>query len=334
MILVTGATGHIGNVLTRKLLQKGHQVRAFVTPGDDETPIQGLEIEVAYGDVTDLESVRRAMPGAKDVFHLAAIITILPGRQPQVVRVNVDGTCNMLQAAQEAGLHRFVYTSSIHALQRAPHGTVIDESLPYDPDNHYGEYDRSKARATLAVMEAARSGLDTVVLCPTGVVGPYDYRVSSLTASFLSSARQEPQTIVQGSAYDFVDVNDVADGIIAAYEKGRSGENYILSGECMASDVLHQTIGQVMGQPAKIKYLPLGQARILAHIMGAYSRLTKSVPVFTPYALEVLLSNSNISHAKATRELGYHPRPLRQSIAETIAWFRENRHQFPNLNIP
>jgi dihydroflavonol-4-reductase len=334
MILMTGVTGHIGTVLVRKLLEKGLKVRALVLPGDDETPVKGLDLEIVYGDVTDLESIRRAMSGVQHVFHLAAVITILPGRQPHVYRVNVDGTRNMLQAAREAGIRRFVYTSSIHAIKRIPHGRVIDESLPYDPDNSYGEYDRSKAQATLAVLEAARNGLDAVILCPTGVIGPYDYRISSMTASILNTVRGETPTIIKGSAYDFVDVRDVADGILAAWEKGRTGESYLLSGGCVRGEEIQTTVGEAVGKHVKINYLPLGPARVLAFLMAWYSRLTGTTPVFTPYALEVLLSNADISHAKATRELGYNPRPPRQSIIETVKWFCANRDQFPRLKLP
>jgi dihydroflavonol-4-reductase len=334
MILVTGATGHIGNVLVRQLLEKGHAVRAFVLTGSDETALQGLDVDIAYGDVRDLASVRQAMHGVEAVFHLAAIITILPGSQPDVYRVNLDGTRHVLQAAQEAGVRRLVYTSSIHAIQRIPHGRVIDESLPFDPNTSYGEYDRSKAQATLAVIEAAHKGLDAVVVCPTGVIGPFDYGISSMTASLLNTVRDGAATVIRNSAYDFADVRDVAAGLIAAWERGRTGESYILSGGYLSGEELHLTVGEATGRPTKINYLPTGVARVVAFVMGVYCRITGTVPVLTPYALEVLLSNPRVSHAKATRELGYNPRPPRQAILELVAWYRANRALFPALKIP
>jgi dihydroflavonol-4-reductase len=323
MILVTGATGHIGNVLVRELLGQAEKVRALVVPNDDLTCIKGLDVEIVEGDVLDLESVSRACKGVTDVFHLAAIITIMPGKNERVQRVNVDGTKNVLKAAYEAGVRRFIYTSTIHALKRVPDG-IIDESVPFDPDNPVGTYDRSKAQATLAVLDAVKRGLDAVVACPTGVIGPCDYRVSSMTQSILSCARGETQTYIEGAAYDFVDVRDVVAGLLVAWKKGRTGESYILSGARIPSHEMHQMIQKITSLPFKENILPQAQARVIASLMAFSYRFSRATPRFTPYALEVLISNSNFSHAKATRELGYQPRPPEQSFADTISWHKKH----------
>jgi dihydroflavonol-4-reductase len=138
MNLVTGATGHIGNVVVRQLLEKGEKVRALILRGEDLTPLRGLNVETVVGDVLDPESLKTALDGIQRVFHLAGIISILPGRNELVRRVNVDGTLNIVHAAIQAGVRRLVYTSSIHAITRAPHGLKIDESLPYYPYNPVG----------------------------------------------------------------------------------------------------------------------------------------------------------------------------------------------------
>src|SRR5512136_2416534 len=131
MILVTGATGHIGNVLVRKLLDRGERVRALIWRGEDTTPLQGLPVEQVEGDVLDPASLDIAMRGIRTVYHLAGIISIMPGRDPIVWRVNVEGTRNVLAAARKAHVRRLVYTSSIHAIKRAPHGVTMDESLGF-----------------------------------------------------------------------------------------------------------------------------------------------------------------------------------------------------------
>jgi len=324
MILVTGAAGHIGNVLVRKLLTGGEKVRALILRGEDTTSLTGLEIERVEGDVLDPGSLDRAMQGVETAYHLAGIISIMPGKIPLVWKVNVEGTRNVIAAARRAQVRRLVYTSSIHAIKRIPHGKEMDESLGFDSDNPYGEYDRSKAAASLEVQDAAKTDLDTVLVCPTGVIGPYDFRGSELGEVIRGAAFARPMFYVEG-AYDFVDVRDVADGLIAANHKGRRGEAYLLGGNKASVCDLIRTVREVTGKPfARIK-VPFSLAEFAARYTVWYYQRTQSKPRITPYSLEVLKSNSDISHAKASRELGYRPRPLLETIADTVRWFFENR---------
>jgi dihydroflavonol-4-reductase len=324
MNLVTGATGHIGNVLVRKLLDAGQSVRTLILPGEDTIPLQGLPVEQVPGDVLDPPSLQRAMRGVSRVFHLAGIISILPGKNPLLRRVNVEGTQNVLAEAKRSGVERLIYTSSIHAIQRVPQGIRIDERLPFDPNNPVGEYDRSKAEATLAVIEAARQGLDTVILCPTGVVGPNDYRRSELGQLIEDCVYEKPQFYVDG-AYDFVDVRDVADGILQAAEKGRSGETYILSGEKISVRRIIDLLWEMTGRRFVRIHIPFSVARLAARFTPIIYIRRKIKPRFTSYSLATLRSNSEISHEKATRELGYHPRLLMETLADTVEWFRNNK---------
>jgi dihydroflavonol-4-reductase len=319
MWLVTGATGHIGNVLVRKLLERGEKVRALILPGESRESIQGLNVEAVEGDVLDLDSLFEPFRGVRGIFHLAGVISIMPGSNEFVRKVNVDGTRNVIHAAMEAGIQKLVYTSSIHAIKRIENG-VIDEALPYDPDNPYGAYDRSKAQATLEVQQAAQAGLEAVIVCPTGVIGPYDFRGSIMGDVIRTAAEKKPTLYVDG-AYDFVDVRDVASGLIAAAENGKRGESYILSGQRMSVRYLLETVREITGQGFMLMKMPFEFAKWAAQFTPRYYQLTKTSPRFTSYSLEVLRSNSNISHAKATRELGYRPRSLYESIADSVKWF-------------
>lgn len=323
MWLVTGATGHIGNVLVSKLLKRGEKVRALVMPNESRDPLNGLDVEAVEGDVLDLDSVFASLRGIRGIFHLAGVISIMPGANPFVRKVNVDGTKNILRAAKETGVDKVVYTSSIHAIQRVEDG-VIDETLPYDADNPYGAYDRSKAEATLEVLEAARAGLEAVVACPTGVIGPYDYRGSMMGSVIHDAAAAKPSLYVDG-AYDFVDVRDVADGLISAAKHGKRGESYILSGNKISVRYLLETIREITGRGFFQMKIPFDLAKFAALFTPMYYRLAHATPRLTPYSLEVLKSNSNISHAKATRELDYKPRLIYQSISDTVKWFLENK---------
>jgi dihydroflavonol-4-reductase len=323
MWLVTGATGHIGNVLVRELLRRGEKVRVLILPGECRAPLDGLDVEAVEGDVLDIDSLLAAMRGVKGVFHLAGIISIMPGADELVRRVNIEGTKNILRVAKELKVDRLVYTSSIHAIKRAQEG-VIDETLPYDPNNPYGEYDRAKAKATLEVEKAARAGLEAVIACPTGVIGPYDFRGSLMGDVIRTAAERKPTFYVDG-AYDFVDVRDVVSGLIAAAEKGRRGESYILSGQKISVRYLLETIREITGKYFFKMKVQFDLAAFAALFTPMYYSVAKTSPRFTPYSLEVLRSNSNISHAKATHELGYQPRPLYESIRDAVKWFLEKK---------
>lgn len=324
MWLVTGATGHVGNVLVRKLLERGEAVRALILPGESREPISGLRVEAVEGDVLNVDVLFKSMQGVRGVFHLAGVISIMPGPNPMVRKVNVDGTKNVLRAAAEHGI-KMIYTSSIHAIQRVEDG-IIDENIPYDMHNPYGAYDRSKAEATLEVLNAAHAGLEAVVICPTGVIGPYDFRGSLMGAVIHDAAVAKPALYVDG-AYDFVDVRDVADGLIAAAENGKRGESYILSGQKISVRYLLETVREITGRHFFQMKIPFDLAKFAAMFTPLYYRFAHATPRFTPYSLEVLQSNSNISHAKAARELRYSPRSLHESIRDTVTWFLDKKNQ-------
>lgn len=318
--LVTGAAGHVGNVLVRELVAQKKTVRALVMPGEDTSSLEDLPVEFMLGDVLDKDSLAHAMQGVSYVYHLAGIISILPGPDERMRRVNVEGTRNVLEAARSAGVKRLVYTSSIHALERPPHGVTIDETLHFDPQNAAGEYDRTKAEATLAVMESVRQGLDAVVVCPTGVIGPYDFRKSEMGSLFHSWMRDKVIVLTDG-VYDFADVRDIALGHILACEKGRPGEAYILGGERTSVARLWAMVREVTGFQGWSIFIPFKLAEFAAHILPFFYRLMRKKPKFTPYSLETVKSNSTISHSKALQELGYQARPLVETIRDTVAWW-------------
>jgi dihydroflavonol-4-reductase len=320
MNLVTGATGHIGNVLVRLLLERGEKVRAMAMPGEDITPLNDLDVEMISADVLDYQSLLKAFEHIDVVYHLAGIISILPGKDHMLQAVNVIGTRNVVQAARSAGVKRLVYTSSIHALQRVPEGVLIDESVPFDIEHAISSYDSSKANASLEILQAVDHGLDAVIVCPTGVIGPYDFRRSEMGQLILDCVEQKPMLYVDG-AYDFVDVRDVAEGLILAGEKGRRGESYILSGERISVPDIIKIVQEILGTRLFSLKIPFSLARFSAKITPLYYRLTHARPRFTSYSLTTITSNSFISHAKAMFELGYHPRPLRESLSDTVKWF-------------
>jgi len=324
LVVVTGATGHIGNVLVRKLIERGQHVRALVLPGENLAPLEGLKVEVVEGNVLDLEGIAPAFEGAESVYHLAGLISIMPGNDLTVRRVNIQGTRNIIRLSSQHHVNRLVYTSSIHAFHRMPHGITIDETVPFDVEHPCGVYDYSKAEASLLVQDAAHLGLDAVIVCPTGVIGPFDFRISDMGRLILDAMTNRLSFYVDG-AYDFIDVRDVAEGLILACEKGRKGESYILSGEQMEVKSILRQAQVSAGRRVRIMQIPTRLARLAARISPIYSRITKTKTRFTTYALETVLCNSKFSCLKARSELGFSARPLNTSIADAVDWFMRNQ---------
>lgn len=328
MHLVTGANGHIGNVLVRQLLARGEEVRAFVRPNANLAALQGLEVEIFPGNLLDAGTLPRALEGVEVVYHLAARISLAPGPDSETERVNLEGTRALLAAARRASIRRFVYASSIYAM-RIPAEGVVDESLPFDPEHARGAYDRSKAAASLEVQKAAADGLDAVIACPTAVIGPYDFRPSEAGRGILYNLPPGVKFYVDG-AYDFVDVRDAAHGFILAAEKGRSGGTYILGGDRLTVREASETIWEASGGWHAGIHLPDWVADLAAAVLPFFS----DDPIVTPYALAAIRSNSHISHAKATRELGYTPRPARQAVAEAARWFQQGFSEAARAEMP
>jgi len=327
MIVVTGATGHVGNALVRSLVAQGARgVRALVGPSRQTASLAGLDVDMVEADVRVYESLRQAFCGAEVVYHAAGIVSITTGGLERLRLTNVEGTRNVLAACRETGVGRLVYTSSVHALVEPPPGTYLDETAPVDPAGVRSPYDKTKAEATRLVFAAAREGLDAVVVFPSAVIGPYDFRPSLAGKFILDCAQGRLKAYVDG-AYNFVDVRDVAQGLMAAAEKGRPGEGYILAGhEASVADLIH-AIELITGVPAPRWRIHFGFTRAVSFLMPLYYWIRREQPLFTTYSLDVIASNHAMSYEKAQRELDFRPRPLRQTLEDTIDWFRQTSRQ-------
>jgi dihydroflavonol-4-reductase len=324
MVLVTGAAGHLGCALVRELLADGEQVRILVLPQEDLSGLRGIPLDIVKGNVLQLESIRLAAAGVEVIYHLAGIVSIMPGKDELMHRVNVEGTANVARVARECGVRRLVYVSSIHALARPPKGTPVDECVRIDPHNPAGEYDRSKAEASLAVLGEVELGLDAVIVCPTGILGPYDFRgISPMARQIRRWARPGNHLVLDGH-FDFVDGRDVARGMILAAQRGLKGQLYILAGERVSVEGLFKLVKETAGTRGRPVRVPIGVAHLVAAFATFHSRLWGKKVQLTRYALETLESNSLISCARARSELGYQPRPMNRTIKDTVEWLREN----------
>ena len=329
MILVTGATGHIGNVLVRKLadLYPQETIRVFLQPQEKLQFFDGLALELYFGDIRKETDVRRAVNGARLVFHLAGLIETAPRRPQLLNEINIGGTRNIVEACLAYRVERLVYVSSVHALPDLPDNQKITEIKDFPYPDLLGPYAQSKSAATAAVYDGISRGLDAVVAFPSGVIGPYDYRLSEMgrLIRYLSTQGWLKVIMSFNGAYNFVDVRDVADGLIAAARLGKPGEGYILSGHKVDLRQVIRLEREALGQrqPA-IFFAPTWLVRVGAWLAHVFSRMIGIKPFFTPYSVSVLESNCNLSHEKAARELGFEPRPLIDTFRDSILWMQEH----------
>ncbi len=321
---VTGATGHLGHAVVEALLARGERVRALVLPGDRLATTLPAGAEVVPGDVCDAASLRPFFCGAgaqTTVIHCAGIVSIGAGADQRIHSVNVQGTRNVLEQCVACGVGKLVYVSSVHALPVLPMGETMAEVESFCPEAVHGAYAQSKAEATAAVLAAAHAGLDASVVHPTGLLGPGDYGCAHMTQLVLQVAgRKLPANV--GGGFDFVDVRDVADGILACCACGERGGCYILGGAWVPTRELTAQIAAAAQVAPPRLTVPMWVARAAAPLAEAAARAARTLPLYTRYSLYTLESNAAFSSERARRELGYHARPLAETIADTVAWLR------------
>ncbi len=319
---VTGATGHIGANLIPELLKEGVQVRGLVR--HPHRNIHKSDIETVTGDLLQPESLQALVKGVDVVFHLAANISLSMHGWSRLESVNVIGTRNIVQACLEGGTRRLVHFSSIHALVQEPLDLAVDEMRPLVESPSCPPYDLSKAAGEREVRQGIEQGLDAVIICPTSVIGPNDSKPSHMGEALLGLARGTLPALVEGG-FDWVDARDVARGAIFACQLAPTGAKYLLSGHWASVKEIAETVANYTAKPAPRLVCPTWLARTGAPVVSPLYRLAGSRPLFTAVSLRALNTcNHNISHARASRELGYQPRPLQETLADTLTWFLEN----------
>lgn len=322
MIVITGAAGFVGNVLTKQLVENGEKVKAIVTKTDNLKSLEDLNVEIIIGDVRDETFLEETFSGARTVYHLAGIISITSGQSDLIEEVNIGGTQNVIDACLKGNVSKLIYMSSVHALKEWPHGKLIDETAPIAPDDVIGDYAKSKARATLAVKESIKQGLKAIVVYPSGIIGPSSYTVSNMGQLLIDFSKGRIPILIEGT-YDFVDVRDVVSGTIAASKQGEAGDDYILSGYQITLKQLFSIISNLTGQKMPKVFLPNWLLKWFIPLSNFMAKRAKKSPTLTSYALYSLASNSLFSHEKANAELGYHPRHITRTIEDTLNWYKE-----------
>jgi len=323
LVLVTGGSGFLGSAVVRALIARGSRVRAIVRSSSPPDNLAGLGCEVVAGDLTDRESLAAALRGVRYLFHVAADYRFWAPDPSVILRVNVEGTRSLMLEALSAGVERIVYTSSVAALKIAGATSPVDETSPLSPDEAIGVYKRSKTLAERAVEEMiARDRLPAIIVNPTTPIGPRDIKPTPTGRILLDAARGRIPAFVD-TGLNFAHVDDIAEGHLLAFERGRIGERYILGGENVLLRDLLAAIAGLSGRRAPRISLPRMPLYPLAYGAEAVARLTGKEPLLTLDGLRLARYRMFFTSAKAERELGYRSRPYQEGVADALAWFRK-----------
>lgn len=320
-IALTGASGHIGTNLCRVLISEGHEVRVLINLTSKS--LEDIPVERIPGNVLDKKSLESLVNGCEIVIHLAATISIRGVNDSDLLSININGTRNILEIVKKLPVKRFIHFSSIHALTHEPFDEILDETRSLalkDPIL----YNRTKAWSEQLVLEAINNGLDGVIINPTSVIGPNDFRPSLIGRAIIQICQNKLPGLVSGG-YNWVDVRDVVAGTLQAMEKGRKGERYLLSGKWLS---LPELVG-IISRYHKIKnrqtILPYWLAELGVPFLKVYALLRATDPLYTRESLDIIKhSHRMISFDKAMKEFDYQPRPIETTIKDTLEWYKKN----------
>ena len=322
-VLVTGATGFLGWHIARRLLDRGERVRLLVRdPVRSGTALRELAgAEIARGDLRDAASVDCAAAGCGIVYHAAADYRLWAPRPAEMFRSNVDGTRHVLEASRRAGVERCVYTSTVGCIG-IPEGGIGDESVPVSMDAMAGPYKRSKFMAEQIALEFARE-FPVVIVNPTAPLGDHDFRptpTGRIVVDFLRGAM--PAFLDTG--LNVVYAGDVAEGHLAACERGKIGERYVLGGENLTLQQIFEQLAQMTGRRAPRMRIPYAVAYAAGVASTGWAAVTGKEPRAPLDAVRMARKKMWVRHEKAARELGYTARPAVEALRRAAEWFQAN----------
>lgn len=324
-ILITGSTGFLGSAVARAFAHAGYRLRLTLRADSPRENIDDLEVETVEADLGDSESLRAAIAGCDGLVHVAADYRLFVPDPTPMYRINVEGTRELMRAALDAGVRRIVYTSSVATLGHRADGSPADEATPGAQDDMIGHYKRSKFLAEAAVRHlVAEGGLPAVTVNPSAPVGPRDIKPTPTGRMVLDAARGRMPAYLD-TGLNIVHVDDAAAGHLAAYERGRVGERYILGGDNLALREILATIAHLMGRPPPRLRLAPGPLAPLARLAEAWARMSGTRPFLTRDELAMARHPMYYSSARAENELGYVHRPATQAFADALAWFGTHR---------
>jgi dihydroflavonol-4-reductase len=322
--LVTGGTGFVGSRVVRKLIERGESVRCLARPTSVLRNLERLPVELAYGDLQDPASLAAAVKGCETVYHVAADYRLWSRDPRELYRSNVDGTRNLLAAAEGAACEKFVHCSSVGTLGIPEDGAPGTETTPVSLDNMTGHYKRSKFLAEQEALKAAARGFPVIIVNPSTPVGPNDIKPTD-TGRIITRFLNGKMPAYLDTGLNLVDVDDVAEGHLLAARKGRIGEKYILGCRNMTLREILETLAALTGRRAPRVRIPYGVALGIAHVNQAFSgALLGREPGVPLEGVRMARKKMFFDAGRAVRELGLPQSPVETALERAITWFEEN----------
>ncbi|MCL4524153.1 MAG: NAD-dependent epimerase/dehydratase family protein [Acidobacteria bacterium] len=328
-ILVTGATGFVGSHVARLLLARGNSVRVLVRASSDLRALNGLAVERVTGDLRDAATLPAALAGMQRVFHVAADYRLWARDTGEIYESNVTGTRNLLAAAREAGVEKFVYTSTVATIAVPREGALPNEATAATLEEMIGHYKRSKFLAEQEALRAAAGGVPVVIVNPTAPVGPGDWKPTP-TGKIILDFLQGKMPAYLDTGLNVVPVEDCAEGHLLAADRGRAGERYILGGRNMALKEILDTLARVVGRHAPRIRLPHAVALAAGYVENAFSRALGREPQIPLEGVRMARHKMFVEGSKAVRELGYQPGPVEAALERAVLWYEENGYVKPH----
>jgi len=325
-VLITGATGFIGNHVTRLCLERGDDVRVMVMPGEDRSPLQGMDVEFVEGNLLDPESLVRAVQGVQKLYHLAALFAIWTKDPDLHFKINVDGARSMMEAAKAAGVEKIVFTSSVAAIGIVGNGGFATEETAFNSWPWASEYILSKFISHQMVKGMVSDGLPVTMVMPGMPFGPGD-RMPTPTGTMILRTLEGKMKNYWDGGVCAVDVRDVAAGHVLAMEKGRIGESYILANKDgnMPNKELLAMIGKIAGVSNVAQTEVSGNVMLrVAKFAEMWSKISGRAPITTYKNTRYVLQHGYVDPAKAVQELGLPQTPIETAVADSVKWFRDN----------
>lgn len=323
-IAITGISGHVGNNVARALLKKGYSIKALVQDPEAKS-IQDINAEFIIGDLFNKSALDKVCNNADVLIHIAGKVSINPSERDIIYKVNIDGIKEVIEACKRNGIKKIIHFSSIHAYIASGSSIPMNENSPYIKSDKVA-YDYSKSIGEQLMVKAREDGIDVSIVNPTAILGPFDYQPSLVGTMILDIYNGDMPSLVKGG-FDWVDIRDIANAIVRIIEKDIKNEKFILSGHWLSIKHIADLICSEKGEKYKGMVSPIFLAKIGLPFISLYAKLSGSKALYTIESIKAIEEGSLYNeHTNARKLLNYSPRPIKETVHDTVDWFKSNSY--------